>query len=209
MRDRLRLAELMCARMCHDLGGPLGSLTGTLELSQASPDSASVTEAAEALSCRLRLLRAAWGGNAGRLDPPRLRELGRGAPGADRMELDLAALPPRTVFAPGIGRILLNLLLLGPEALPLGGKFSVTPLDDGGMLVRIAGPRAAWPQGFALYLTDPEAAFAALSGPRAVLGPWIGMLAAQLDVRAALLLPSGSGRGVGPAPLLLHQRVPA
>jgi hypothetical protein len=122
------------------------------------------------------------------------------------MELDLAALPRRTVFASGIGRILLNLLLLGPEALPRGGRFSVTPLDDGGMLVRIAGPRAAWPQGFALHLADPEAAFAALSGPRAVLGPWIGLLAAQLDVRAALLLPSGSGRGVGPAPLLLQQR---
>src|SRR5487761_699590 len=32
VRDCLRLTELMCARMCHDLGGPLGSLTGTIEL---------------------------------------------------------------------------------------------------------------------------------------------------------------------------------
>ena len=208
MRDCVRLAELMCARICHDLGGPLGSLTDTIELSQGQSDSTALTEAAvaaEELSRRLRLLRAACGGNGGRLDLPRLREFARGAPGADRMELDLTALPRGMVFASGIGRILLNLLLFGPEALPRGGRLSLSALDENGMLVRITGPRAAWPSGFALYLTNPNAAFAALGGPRSVLGPWIALLAAQLEVRAALLLPSGTGRGAGPAPLLLQQ----
>ena len=34
MSDSLRLAELLCARLCHDLSGPLGALIGILEIAR-------------------------------------------------------------------------------------------------------------------------------------------------------------------------------
>lgn len=211
MPDSVHLAELICARLCHDLGGPLGSLTGALELAQtqlAGAPLADAVAAGEDLARRIRLLRAAWGGDGGRLDLPRLRDLARGTPGAEQIQLDLSALPRGLVFASGIGRILLNLLLFAPEALPRGGVFALAPVGDG-ILLRIAGPRAAWPAGFAGYLANPDAARAAPAGPRSVLGPWIALLAAHLGVRAALLLPSGPGGGAGSALLLLQQAHPA
>ena len=36
----LHMAELLCARLCHDLSGPLGALIGVLELArEEQPDS--------------------------------------------------------------------------------------------------------------------------------------------------------------------------
>jgi histidine phosphotransferase ChpT len=215
MPDHVRLAELMCARVCHDLGGLAGSLTGSLDLAQAPAAGAGAiaeaVTAAEELARRLRLLRAAWAGDGARLDLPRLRDLAGGAPGADRVQLDLSGLPRGTVFTPGIGRLLLNLLLLAAEALPRGGTVALWDAAPGGrdssVLLRLTGPRAAWPAGFAGYLVNPDAARAALAGPRTVLGPWIALLAARLGIRASLLLSTG-GRGNGPAPLLLEPAPP-
>jgi histidine phosphotransferase ChpT len=207
MPDSVHLAELLCARLCHDLAGALGSLTSTLELAETRPGGPRLVEAVAAgedLTRRIRLLRAAWGGDGGRLDLARLRDLARGVPGGDRIEIDLTDLPRRFVFAPGVGRVVLNLLLLAPETMPRGGLMALTPAGEA-LVLRIAGTRAAWPAGFAGYLANPDEARAAAAGPRSVLGPWIALLAAHLGVRAALLLPTGHGRGAGPAPLLLQQ----
>lgn len=211
MPDSLHLTELLCARLCHDISGMVGSLTGTLDLLAAPPTRAALQEAgavAEDLARRIRLLRAAWGGDAGRLDLPRLRDLARGAPAAERITLDLATLPRDYAFAPGTGRLVLNLLLLAPEILPRGGTIVLVEAGAA-LLLRPTGPRAAWPAGFAGYLVNPQATRTAAATPRTVLGLWIALLAAHLGVRAALLLPSGSGRSAGPAPLLLQQTHPA
>ena len=65
MSDSLRLAELLCARLCHDLSGPLGALIGVLEIArEEQPDSETLAlaeETAVELTQRLKLLRAAWG----------------------------------------------------------------------------------------------------------------------------------------------------
>src|SRR5690349_3358986 len=58
-QDLLRLAELLCARLCHDLSGPLGALIGILDLArEEAPDSETVslaeetaTELAQRLNC--------------------------------------------------------------------------------------------------------------------------------------------------------------
>lgn len=217
MPETVQLAELMCARLCHDLGGAIGTLTGTLELARrataedtrraatlAEATLAEATLAAEALAHRLRGLRAAWGSGGARLDEARLRELASGLPGQERVRLDLDLLPPGTQFGPGLGRVLLNLLILAPEALPRGGVLALSRVEEDTVLARLAGPRAAWPAGFAGYLNNPTAARAALATPRALLGPWLALLAPRLGVRLSLLLPTGNGRGNGPAPLLLR-----
>jgi len=68
MSEALRLAELLCARLCHDLGGLLGSLIGVLEIAREehaeSETLALAEETAIELGQRLKLLRAAWGQDA-------------------------------------------------------------------------------------------------------------------------------------------------
>ena len=64
--EALRLAELLCARLCHDLSGPLGALIGVLEVARdKQPDSEALAlaeETAVQLAQRLKLLRAAGAG---------------------------------------------------------------------------------------------------------------------------------------------------
>ena len=51
MNETLRLAELLCARLCHDLSGPLGALIGVLEVArEEQPDSERTANAAAAAS---------------------------------------------------------------------------------------------------------------------------------------------------------------
>ena len=203
MPSPVLLAELLAARLCHDLGGPIAGLAGAVELAVADgADLPEIAAASTELGLRLRLLRAAFGTGGIRLDLPRLTELAQAVPGADRVRLDLDLLPRGTSFAPSLGRVLLNLLLLVPEALPRGGALSLSRVDEAAVLARLSGPRAAWPNGFATYLGDPAAARAALVPPRIRLGPWMALLAAQLGVRLSLLVPAGRARG--PAPLLLR-----
>jgi histidine phosphotransferase ChpT len=204
MPHSVQLAELLCARLCHDLGGPIGGLAGAVELAATGPDSglADIAAASSELGLRLRLLRAAFGAGGIRLDRPRLTELAAAVPGADRLRIDLDGLPRGASFAPSLGRVLLNLLLLAPEGLPRGGTLTLTRVDEAAVLARLTGPRAAWPNGFATYLGDPAAARAALVPPRFRLAPWVALLAAQLGVQLSLLVPAGRARG--PAPLLLR-----
>ena len=72
MSESLRLAELLCARLCHDLSGPLGALIGILEIArEEQPDSETLAlaeDTADELVQRLKLLRAAWGQDGDDMD---------------------------------------------------------------------------------------------------------------------------------------------
>jgi len=203
MDDRLRLAELVCARICHDLAGLLGSLVGTLELvaeeAGATEAVSLATDTAGVLALRLRLLRAAWAGLADPLDLPRLAALASGL-ATSRVALDLAGLPAATVFPPPMGRLVLNLLLLGAEALPRGG---VLRLDGGAtdVIARLDGPHAAWPAGLIGMLADEAAAWQALTNPRAMQAPLTALLARHHGVRLTVLLAAGAA--TAPPPLRL------
>jgi histidine phosphotransferase ChpT len=193
MDDCLRLTELVCARLCHDLSGLLGSLVGTLELvTEASQDTeaASIaTDTATALALRLKLLRAAWGGQPEPLDLPRLTALAQGL-ARRRVGLDISGLPATTVFPAPIGRLVLNLLLLAAESLPQGG---VLRLDGGSadVVAQLNGPSAAWPSGLISMLGDPAMAWQALADPRTVQAPLTALLVRHLGLRLTVLLPSG------------------
>ena len=212
MNETLRLAELLCARLCHDLSGPLGALIGVLEVARdEQPDSETLAlaeDTAVELAQRLKLLRAAWGHDSDDLDVARLRGFADCLSSSRRVRLDLAGLESDAVFAPPVGRIVLNLVLLAAESLPGGGivALSGSPVDS--VLVTISGPRAAWPAGFALCLNDETAAREAiLTDPRCLQGPLTALLARGLGLRLSMLMPAGAmGDAEVSPPLLLALR---
>lgn len=199
--DPLRVAECLCARLCHDIAGALGALMGSLEL--AREDAAMAEEAvalasvtARALAARLRLIRAAWVGDGTPLDLAGLAQLAQGL-AERRIHLDLSALAPATVFAPRIARVILNLVLLAAEALPVGGTvwFEMTGPD---LMIGVDGPRAEWPAGIAAALAGE----AVIDGPRGVQAPLTVLLARAAGLHLSLLMPATTV-GTGGAPLLL------
>ncbi len=196
-----QLAEALCARLCHDLAGPLGTLMNTLELMiedpATTPDALPLaSEAALGMARRVRLLRAAWAGDCGPLDAAGLAELAAGLP--PRVTAELGGLHPGKHEGPA-ARVLVNLLLLAAEALPRGGAVSLSGQPGGDILVAVQGASAAWPAALWTALADPAgAAFE----PRDVQPPFVVMLARAAGLRLSALMPAGSASPSAP-PLLL------
>jgi histidine phosphotransferase ChpT len=195
------LAESLCARLCHEMSGPLGTVMGALELAGEDPDSAVESlqlaqEAAAQMVARLRLSRAAWAGDCGPLDAAGLADLAAGLPA--RARLEVGGLAGR--FPQGVARVLVNMVLLAMDALPRGGTISVSGAPDSDVVLMVSGPHAAWPPGLALALADPLQA--PLDEPRAVQAPLAALLALKAGLRLSLLF-DGSGREKTVAPLLL------
>lgn len=189
-----RLAELVCARICHDFGGPLGALSGAAELlAEGAVDpaegAAAVTEAADALNRRLRFLRVAWGGGGGGMTPTELAALADGVPGHGRVRLDISALPGDAPLGPALSRTLLNSILLAGEAMPKGGVIRIVPDPASGrMLVQADGPGAAWPPA----LSAAIAGRAEPVSPRTVLAPLAVALAAASGLSLSFVLAAAS-----------------
>src|SRR6185437_2212164 len=170
-REALRLAELLCARLCNDLGTPLGTLAATLDLStgQSTAGAIPVADAATAaIWGRVRLLRAAWAGESDALDAREIAELLAPLGAAQRVEIDCAELDPMRPFPPDAARLLLNLAMLAAESLPPGGRVVLSGSATQDVLIEIDGPRAGWPAGLASAFADEAAAWAALDRPHAI-----------------------------------------
>ncbi len=200
--EALRLAEAAATRLCHDLSGPIGSLNQALELAamELSAQCEAFTlarQAAAELAHKIRLLRAAWGGDGPALDLTGLRSLAAGL----RAELDLTGVPADTVFSPPMARVLLNVLLLANESLPTGGRIALSGTATD-VFVAIEDLNAAWPPGLPLCLADEDAAMAAISNPRTLQMPLTALLAHGHGLRLSVLL--GGPKGV-PAPLRLSE----
>ncbi|MBB4286290.1 histidine phosphotransferase family protein [Roseospira goensis] len=210
-RDALTLAQSLCTRLCHDLAGPLGAVGSGAELLQDEGAEADpqiiglLTDSAASAASRLRFLRALMGVPSGR---------GLDAEAARAMLADhLAASSSRAVPAltwdvtppadPGQARalvqLLLNLCLLGLEALPRHERIAVTASADRRASVVLSGrgtPR-----------DEPVAALTAgLSGhgapldPRAVQGGYAGLLARVAGLTVTIEAEEGELRmGVAPA----------
>jgi len=196
--DPLRLAELLAIRLCHDLSGPLGTLMGVLELVADDPGMADEVlpiagEVSTALGRRLRLFRAAWGGATPSLSVAEFAALVEGLD-ARRYRFDLSGLDPAGRFSPAAARLALNVALLAAEALPGGGTAVLAGDPAGEVLVTLAGPRAAWPTGFAAYLGDETLAWQALRAADGVdasrgLQGWLTALIARgSGLRVAFLM---------------------
>jgi hypothetical protein len=119
------------------------------------------------------------------------------------LQLDLIGMEPEAVFPPAAGRLILNVLLLAAESLPGGGIVALSGSPTRNVLVTIAGPRAAWPAGFAACVTDETAAWAAATSARSLQAPLTALIACRDGTRLSLLMPSGAGNDTTLPPLLL------
>ncbi|MFC7735126.1 histidine phosphotransferase family protein [Roseomonas sp. GCM10028921] len=194
--DDLALTQDLCARICHDIGGPLGALSGALDLAEEAPEEAlSVArDGADAMRRRLRLWRAAAGAGTGPLDRQSMADLLEGALASGRVTADVSGLPEIPLRAP-LAQALLIAALLGSEALPRGGVVHLAG-QESGLAIWPEGRNAAWPSGLTAALAGEPVA-----GPRDVLGPLLLHLcdAAGMEVSLAMGGPAA-------APLTLMPR---
>ncbi|WP_205963580.1 histidine phosphotransferase family protein [Roseicella aquatilis] len=192
MRMDAPLAQTLCARLCHDLGGAVGALAGTLDLAGEGDAEmlALARETATALRQRLRLYAAAWGGAAEAADAEALRCLLDGAPCAPRIRFVTEPLSPGRPLPATLVPLALNAALLAAEALPRGGTVTLAGSATAGLLVRPEGRDAAWPPGLPALLGG---AAAPEEGPRRVLGPWLLALAAAAGWTAGLAPGEATG----------------
>lgn len=203
-QDGIRLAEVLAARLCHEFGGPLGTVAAALEFArggESAPEAlALAAEAAAAMTARLRLLRAAWAGGADALDGPGLRALCGGLP--PKVAVDADGLAAARFPAP-VARLLLNVALLAADCLPRGGRLTLGIAGPGATLAMLDGHDAAWPRGFAAWMADPAPAWraAATAGPRGLQGPLTALLAHAAGARLSFAF----GREPQAAPPLLLQ----
>ncbi len=135
--DSLELAELLCARVCHDLSGPVGAAAAGAELFEDMADCADaetlglVAASAAGAAYRLKFFRAALGPAASApQSASALRELidnylstlvSAASPG---LQLAWATAPPGQMDG-ATARLMLNLVLLAKDALPRGGRITV------------------------------------------------------------------------------------
>lgn len=189
--EALRLIELTSAHLCQHISSLTGVLNDALgaRVEDLPPDPELYKLAGMAaahLTRRLQLLRAAWGPDHEPLPAEQVLLLARGLP--PRVRVDLTALDASCLFPSRVGRIVLNLLLLGADSLPSGGTILLAGSADD-LFLRIVGPAAAWPAGLGACVVDETAARAAMTAELGVQMPLTTLLAHASGVRLSLLLP--------------------
>jgi histidine phosphotransferase ChpT len=132
--DEIGLAEMLCARLCHDMAGAVGAAAAGAELLADDFDAETARMVAESTAgavARLKFFRAALGPAGSSQPAGTLRDLASAylkaaAPGG-RMGLSLRwQCEAREELGGELGRLLLNLVLRARESLPRGGVVSVT-----------------------------------------------------------------------------------
>ena len=148
-------ASLLCSRLCHDLLSPVGALNNGIELLADEHDPAMreqcmdlLADSARTSANKLKFFRLAFGAAGGfgeAVDTSEAREAIDGLFGADgRIAIDwLVAEPAMDKTAL---KVLLNLVLIGGDALVRGGDLVIGAERQGGsmeIVVRAEGPRIA------------------------------------------------------------------
>jgi histidine phosphotransferase ChpT len=186
------LTSLVCARLCHDLVGPVSAIGAALDVLEDEDADDMHDDARE-------LLRDSANGAWARLEFTRLA-YGAGGSAPMRMDVDEVKRVVEAMFAnskadiqwTGAGqnldkasvRILLNLILMAVEALPRGGVVSVEIAPDGSQLRLVCeGKRARISAAAAEALSgsSPEGGFDA----RTIQPYFAGLLARQAGGHAS------------------------
>ena len=136
MDKELRLAELLCTRLCHDLTGPIGAVNNGVEFLEeegfAMRDQAMeliVNSAEEAVS-RLQFFRQAYGrvNFQGEASLNEVRELAKGFFKGTRQTLnwpDLYVDSLEVSVSRKLAKVLINMMVLTTKTLPKGGDINV------------------------------------------------------------------------------------
>ncbi|MBB4084802.1 histidine phosphotransferase family protein [Sphingomonas carotinifaciens] len=127
-------ASLLCSRLCHDLLSPVGALNNGLELLADETDPAMrarcmdlLAESARASANKLKFFRLAFGAAGGFGDMVDMREARAAIEGllADNRRTTLGWVVEEPQLPKPAVKILLNLALIGVEALVRGGRIDV------------------------------------------------------------------------------------
>ena len=152
----LDLASLLCSRLCHDLLSPVGALTNGLELltSETDPEMRQrcfelLEQSARTSADKLKFFRLAFGAAGGFgetiavAEPKALIDalVGANSRVTVNWALGSEALPKAAV------KVLLNLALIGIDALVRGGTLDIGAEESSGateIALRAAGPKIAF-----------------------------------------------------------------
>lgn len=134
--DALKLAQLMCSRLCHDLITPVGALSSGLEIINENLDDLDselmdlTIQSARNAAQRLIYYRAAFGFSGLNLfkTPSKIQELLTGYLNASRIKLYWSCTYPEPLseLFQERTRILLNVVGIMAECAPYGGTFNIT-----------------------------------------------------------------------------------
>jgi len=192
------LIEFLCARLCHDLAGPLGAVASGVELLGDDPDpeiASLIATSASAAIARLRLLRAALG-------PSGPVRTGQEVQAVARAYLEAAVPLPFELIWPDAtkeidgrrARIALTLIMVARDALPRGGTIRVTVAPGasgvGGLSIGFAGDGAELGVETQRILEGQMPP----SGPRTAPASWAARLVAQ--AKGAITVEIGENRGM-------------
>lgn len=157
----LRALELACSKLCHDVISPIGAVNNGLELLEEEDDAALQVEAtalaqrsARRASILLQVYRSAFGnaGNQASFGPREAVALVQELLSGGKVQLSAPNIPETSQFPAGYGKLAINLLVLGSDALPRGGTvtFAVASpqLGRGSLEITSSGQQIAWPQEF-------------------------------------------------------------
>jgi len=161
MNIHLRALELACSKLCHDVISPIGAVNNGLELLEEEDDAALKEEAtalaqrsAKRASVLLQVYRSAFGnaGNQQTFGPREAVTLAQELLQTGKAQLSAGDLPDSTTLPAGYGKLALNLIILGADALPRGGTISFLvrspQLGTGSIEVECAGQQIAWSEEF-------------------------------------------------------------
>jgi histidine phosphotransferase ChpT len=185
----LRLLELLAARLCHELSGPIAAISNGVELlGEEDPGLGSslnpaflhdavalVSESARRARCRLQFYRFAYGFRSGStIAGPAPHEIVAGFLAATNISGDYVE--GIRMLSPDWQKLACNLLSVGVDALPRGGRLVLT---DGPLSLEAIGEPAALSAEArqALMLATPIADLTA----RTVQPYFTGLLAKALE----------------------------
>lgn len=175
----LRIAELLSARLCHELVSPIGAINNGVELLEDDPDFAAdaaglIAQSAVQATRRLQFYRIAYGSTAALAV-----DLGRKAALDLFADGKIACEWPETL-TPSVGvKLVCNLLLVAAESLPRGGRLALGAAEPLAITVAGEGPRLP------PYLTDVLAGTVSADqiDARSVQAAFTGALARRAGVR--------------------------
>ncbi len=150
MQFDIRVAELICSRLCHDLVSPIGAINNGIELIEemdggmADEAMALVGQSGRRAAALLRCFRLAYGaaGAQGAIGLADTRDVAQAYLVGTKVSLDWPQIPAGATdpLPAGTGKLVLNLIVLASEALIYGGKVSV--MVEGGAAPRQVTIRA-------------------------------------------------------------------
>jgi histidine phosphotransferase ChpT len=151
--NSIDLASLLCSRLCHDLMSPVGALNNGIELlaDETDPEMREkclelLAESARASANKLKFFRLAFGAGGGfgeEIDTHEAEVALEGLFGPER-RIELGWMVADNKLPKQAIKLLLNLALLGGDALVRGGRLDVGAERNGGeieLAVRAEGPR--------------------------------------------------------------------